>query len=352
MRSSIVALLGSGALLIMGCSGGAGGGARGGGGTNPSPATIYVTQDNSFTLPPQPSMVLEFSTTANGQVKPSPTINGPANVVFVPAALDKAGNLYVGGGVYSSNPASSAVEILEYAPHASGAATPMRTIQGSATGLDVLGDSSIGGITVDAADNIYVAANVVVGGFVYSGISVFSPSATGNAAPTAVIAGSATTLMFANQIAVDSSGNIYAAGNGTAGTPNAILIFNSGSSGNVAPSNSIVGANTMLDDVLGMALDSSGNLYVANGNANGTTPSIVVFNAGASGNTAPTRVISGAATGLVSPGNLAVDSSGNIYVLNGMNILKFSSTATGNVAPAATITAAGFVEVVGIAVTP
>jgi hypothetical protein len=37
-------------------------------------------------------------------------------------------------------------------------------------------------------------------------------------------------------------------------------------------------------------------------------------------------------------GNLALDSAGNIYVLNGINLLKFAPNATGNVAPVATIT--------------
>jgi hypothetical protein len=263
MRRAIAALLAGGALMMIGCGGGAGvgtGGTPGGGGTDPLPATIYVTQDNNFTLPPQPSAVLEFPTAASGLVNPSATITGPANVVFVPAALDKTGNLYVGGGVYGNTANSSAVEILEYSPNGSGAAVPVRSIMGRATGLEVPGDSNIGGMTVDATGNIYVAANVLVGSFVYSGISVFSPSATGNAAPAAVIAGSATTLMFANQIAVDSHGNIYAAGNDTTATPNAVLIFSAGSSGNVAPANSIVGPSTMLDDILGMALDSAGNL--------------------------------------------------------------------------------------------
>lgn len=346
-----MALFGSGALLALGCNGGYTGGGGGGNGY-PPPATVYVTQDNSSTLPPQPSVVLEFPTTANGMVNPSPTITGPVNVVFTPATLDKAGNLWIAGSVYNSNPADQAIEILEYAPQASGTAAPTRTILGNSTGLNVPGDSAVRGLTLDTTGNIYVAANVTIGGIVYSGISVFSSNATGNTAPMRVIAGLATTLGPCYQIVVDSGGNVYGAGDYNAGFPNAVLIFNSGSNGNVAPSSTIVGANTMLQGIVGMALDSAGNLYVANGNIVPSTPSIVVFSASASGNATPTRVISGAATGLTSPGNLAVDGRGNIYVLNGTNILKFSSTATGNVAPSATITAAGFVEVVGIAVTP
>lgn len=344
-----MAVLGSGALLGVACNGSYSGG---GNGNNRPAATIYVTQDNTFALPPQPSLVLEFPTTANGMVNPSPTITGPPNVVFTPAALDKPGNLWVAGSVYNSNPADQAVEILEYAPQATGVAAPTRTILGSATGLNVPGDSAARGLALDTAGNIYVAANVTIAGIVYSGISVFSSTATGSTAPMRVIAGSATTLAAIFQIAVDSSGNVYGTGDYNTGFANAVLIFNSSANGDVAPTSSIVGTNTMLQEIVGMALDSAGNLYVANGNIAPSTPSIVVFSAGASGNATPTRVISGAATGLTSPGNLAVDGSGNIYVLNGANVLKFSSTATGNIVPTATITAAGFVEVVGIAVTP
>ena len=41
-------------------------------------------------------------------------------------------------------------------------------------------------------------------------------------------------------------------------------------------------------------------------------------------------------------GNLALDSAGNIYVLNGLNILKFSPSAMGNVTPTATISSMFF----------
>jgi hypothetical protein len=41
-------------------------------------------------------------------------------------------------------------------------------------------------------------------------------------------------------------------------------------------------------------------------------------------------------------GNLTVDSFGNIYLLNDLNILKFSPTAAGNVAPTATISSMFF----------
>jgi hypothetical protein len=54
------------------------------------------------------------------------------------------------------------------------------------------------------------------------------------------------------------------------------------------------------------------------------------------------RTISGSATTMSAVGNLTVDSAGNIYLLNDLNILKFSPTTTGNVAPTATISSMFF----------
>jgi hypothetical protein len=100
---------------------------------------------------------------------------------------------------------------------------------------------------------------------------------------------------------------------------------------------------------VGIAADSEGNIYVANWNANGATPSMVVFSTGSTGNAAPVRTIAGAATTMIAPANLSVDNAGNSYVLNDLNLLKFSPSAMGNVAPSATISFVGFSGVTSIA---
>ena len=105
----------------------------------------------------------------------------------------------------------------------------------------------------------------------------------------------------------------------------------------------------MIEDVVGIALDSAGNIYVANGNANGATPSILVFSAGSTGNVAPIRTISGSATTMIAAGNLSVDSDGNVYVVDLFGVLKFGPTSSGNVPPTATISFVGFSGVSSIA---
>ena len=98
----------------------------------------------------------------------------------------------------------------------------------------------------------------------------------------------------------------------------------------------------MINQVVSVAVDSAGNVYVANGNAGGATPSILEFSAGSTGNIAPMRTISGSATMLSVPRNLSVDGAGNIYVLNDLNILKFSPRAMGNAAPTSTMSSTFF----------
>jgi hypothetical protein len=75
---------------------------------------------------------------------------------------------------------------------------------------------------------------------------------------------------------------------------------------------------------------------------------IIEFAAGASGNATPTKRISGSATNIVEPEGLAVDAAGNLYYAdanggyysdNTSVLLEvFAPSATGNVAPAASIT--------------
>ena len=334
-------------LIPAGCGSGGMASNGGGGGTGPMASNVYINQD--IVLEPQLSpSILQFSTTATGGVSPSPKLKGPAGVAFIGLAVDGPGNLYVGGTIHSS-PFPSA-EILVYAPGASGTATPFRTIAGASTGLSVLNESFVYALALDSTGNIYVSSYVNVGGILYPGVSIFSAAANGNVAPTNVIAGSATTIsgFFPTQIAVDSASHVYTAG-GSLPQPDSILIFNSSAPGNGPPTSSIAGSNTMIEDVVGIALDSAGNIYVANGNAGVSTPSILVFSAGSTGNVAPIRTISGSATTMITAGNLSVDSDGNVYVVDLSDILKFGPTSSGNVPPTATISFVGFSGVSSIA---
>jgi hypothetical protein len=287
-------------------------------------------------LAPSVSSIMQFSSDSNGSVSPASTVKGPTGVSFEGLAVDATGNLYVGGVLLGTNPASQGqLEILIYAPGSNGMAKPTRTITGNSTGLEGFTQNSISGLAVDSSGNIYVSSGLIKGGVVNDGISVFASTADGDVAPTNVITMTDIGTFTMGQIAVDFAGNIYVVASQSL-TPGAILIFASNSTGTVPPTSTITGPETMLDGIEGVAVDSQGNIYVSNVDGAGVF-SIFEFSAGSTGNVAPMRTISGSATTMNAIGNLTVDSAGNIYVLNDINILKFSLTATQNVAPTATI---------------
>jgi DNA-binding beta-propeller fold protein YncE len=93
---------------------------------------------------------------------------------------------------------------------------------------------------------------------------------------------------------------------------------------------------TRLDGPVSLALDSLGNLYVIN---LAGEPSVLVFKHGSIGNTAPIRTINGPATRMFSPGGIAASEHGEIFISNDRHypspftITIYSPSATGNSKP-------------------
>ena len=265
-------------------------------------------------------------------VSPTATLTGPADFVFGGLAVDGAGNAYVSGEIFVGPPSVS-VEILVYAPGASGS-NPTRTITSSSLQTN---KDAFSALAVDGVGNLYVSGELTAQNLA-SGVAVFSPTASGDAVPIRTIGGSATNIIGpgALPVAVDSAGTLYVS---TADLESdSILIFNSSANGNVPPTSTIGGPATTINGIQSLAVDSAGNIYVSNLPGDDASPEMLEFSAGSTGNVAPTRTIAGPATTIGEGGNLALDSAGNIYVLNNTNLLKFAPNAMGNVAPIATIT--------------
>jgi hypothetical protein len=343
-----------------GSTGGVYGGGAGGGNTSskvsggnglivitytPNPAIFVTNSDysNSSSLP-----VTAYPFGSNGNAVPLPSgTPTPATGLSWPSGIarDSGGNLYVANNNVNS--------VTVYAAGATGNSAPTATITGANTGL-----VSPTGIALDSARNIYVANPGSLEGLSDS-ITVFAAGSTGNVAPTATITGAATGLDYPTAIALDSSGNIYVANNGSqVGGADSITVYPAGSSGNVQPSAVISGTNTGLVVPWAVALDSSRNIYIADaGSSVGRADSVTVYLSGSNGNVVPTDTISGANTGLDSPGGIAVDSGGNIYVTNDGaltsnpdDITVYSPGSNGNVTPTATLYPLGLAYPLGIVV--
>jgi len=177
------------------------------------------------------------------------------------------------------------------------------------------------GIVVDSVGDLYIAdsSNNVIEKITPSGtLSIFA----GTGSTGAPVAGAATSspLNQPEGLAIDGAGNIYVADTSSNRivkiTPGGILSIVAGSGAIGAP-NPGPAISSALDEPTGVAVDHSGNLYVADYDnqlvekvtSSGTLS--VIAGTGTYG-----TAVAGPATSspLGSPSDVAVDSSGNVYV--------------------------------------
>jgi 6-phosphogluconolactonase (cycloisomerase 2 family) len=233
---------------------------------------------------------------------------------------------------------SAGGSISVYGGNVSGtvAEAPFATITGSATGL--LGAD---GIAIDSTGKIYVSND-------NSSVEVFpaNPSGTLNEAPIATISGSNTGLSGNIEgIALDANGKIYVANTAGAAGTGAITVYPANPVGtlNEAPLATIGGTNTGLTTPFGLAVDSSGRIYAPGGDQFDNAGTVTVYAANPSGtlNESPLATIAGGNTGLDGPWDLAFDAGGKIYVANqydsSITVYAANPSGTLNESPLATI---------------
>lgn len=206
--------------------------------------------------------------------------------------------------------------------------------------LDIAFDASQNIYVSDYANNralYYPAGNVLVTGDfatgLYGQIGIYTNSAiNAGGSPTSQ------TLYYPKGVVVDSSGGLYIADYHN----NRVLYYTSGSTtasrvygqGGSFITNTTGTSATALNLPIGLALDSSGNLYVSDSGNNrvlyfpaGTTTATRVYGQGGSGTNFTASSATVSATGLSGPAGLALDSSGNLYVAdyNNSRVLFFPS---------------------------
>jgi formylglycine-generating enzyme required for sulfatase activity len=241
--------------------------------------------------------------------------DGPAGV-----AVDRAGNVYVAD--YDN------ATIRKVTP--GGMVTTLAGLAGSYGSADGTGSAAqFGnpmGAAVDSADNVYVAdmsndtvRKVTPGGVVttLAGLAGSWGSADGT--------GSAAQFKGPYGVAVDSAGNVYVADTYSSTirkvTPGGVVTTPAGLAGSTGSADG-TGSAARFNGPQGVAVDSAGNVYVAdtdNNTIRKVTPGGVVTTlaglAGSSGSTDGT----GSLARFGQPFGVAVDSVGNVYVADSGN---------------------------------
>lgn len=256
-----------------------------------------------------------------GSATPSATIGGIKTDLCLPydVAVDSGRNIYVANNCLSETPLYGSVTV--YPSGSNGDVPPSANIAGLDTGL-----TEPFGIAVNSDGYIFVAnsnggpsgsecdasnppnPNICIGS-----VTVFTPGSNGNVVPLITISGANTGLFQPEGIALDSKNNIYVANSGAGGVdgsigPGSVTVYPAWSNGNVAPSATIIGNNTGLAYPSGLALDSDGNIYVANIDGPGCCGpgSVTVYPSGSNGNTTPSATITGTNTGLTEPFGITI----------------------------------------------
>src|SRR5439155_440578 len=177
------------------------------------------------------------------------------------------------------------------------------------------------GVAVDGAGNVYVAdwGNYTIRKITSAG-AVTTLAGSAGQSGTEDGTGTAARFDYPTGVAVDSAGNVYVADsyNNTIRkiTPAGAVTTLTGSAGEFGSGDGI-GRGARFNDPIGVAVDSAGNVYVADSN-NHTIRKVTSAGAAATLAGSAGQMGSGDGTGTAArfndPTGLAVDSDGNVYV--------------------------------------
>jgi sugar lactone lactonase YvrE len=251
-------------------------------------------------------------------------------------AADAAGNLFV------SDTGNNTIRKITSA----GVATTVAGSAGNVGSTDGNGQDALfnqpGGIAVDVAGNLYIAdtQNNTIRKVTSAGVV---STLAGSAGQAGQVDGTGSNARF-NQpwgVALDPAGNLYIAdsGNDTIRkiTQNGVVTTLAGAAG-VVGSRDGNGVNAQFNLPLGIAIDSSANLYIADTSNNTirklTQAGVVSTLAGTAGNSGSSDG-SGQRASFNQPNGIVVDSSGDIRVADSGNQLIRSVSTSGVVSTVA-----------------
>lgn len=308
-----------------------------------SAAWVDTTNNELFVGDDNDHSIIVYSRTASGAAAPLRKIQGLNTDLDFPSSvvLDLPNS-----EVWAVNNDTSDRAVV-FGRTANGNVAPLRTIDLKAGIVERRGY----GLDVDAPNNeLIVSVQRGVAAPVYGAVHVFN-RATG--ALLRSIKGANTLLADSHGVAVDTVNNeilVVNEGHKFGLPPDlpSLRVFARTANGDVAPLRSIQGASTGLSKPTHLSVDKTNNEIAV---SNNDTNSITVHARTANGNVAPLRTISGALTGLSRPTGVYIDVVNNeLFVANRGNrtVQVFARTANGNVAPLRTLTVGSATAVVGL----
>ena len=240
-------------------------------------------------------------------------------------AVDSAGNLYVADQVNDTIREVTPLGTNWVVTTLAGQAGNCGSSDGTGTNAQFCGPV---GIAVDSAGNVYVAGNDTIRQLTWDGASWLVTTLAGQAGSSGFVDGTGSAARFFDPtgVAVDSAGNVYVGDDYNNAirevTPAGVVTTPAGLANDGAGSADGVGRAAQFNLPVGLALDSAGNLYVGdqyNHTIREVTPAGVVTTlAGQAG--APGLLDGTGTNALLSyPNGVALDSAGNLYVADSGN---------------------------------
>lgn len=205
---------------------------------------------------------------------------------------------------------------LPLASHAADGAPGLTNFfNGTGNGSDQASD-----IAVDSSGNVYVTGYATANASTRRDYATIKYSSDGVPAWTQYFNGPANGNDEAKAIGVDANGNVYVTGTTTGnGTTNDITTLKYSSSGVLQWSQVYNSALNGIDDAADMAVDASGNVYVTGTTiGSGTAKNFVTIKYSTAGAQQWVQIFNGAINGDDEASAIAIDGSGNVYVTGTM----------------------------------